>query len=426
MCRTSVALTETLGPPLNEFCASRLARIFSNPPAGGRSGGRRLQEVRADDSGNLVTDGGSDRRRAPRVIGGPRRCSRPASDVGLTYLVTGGAGFIGSHLVDRLVARGDRVVVLDDLSGGSAANLAGALGCGRSELVEGSVLDRGLLERCMSQADVCVHLAASLGVKRIVDRPLSTLLGNVRGADFVIETAHAYHVPLLFGSSSEVYGKQTGEDLREDADCTIGAPSRSRWSYAIAKQFGESLVNAYVQDAGADMSVVRFFNVVGARQNATYGMVLMRFVDQALAGEPLTVYGDGSQSRCFTSVHDVACALDGLLRASKPAGAVYNVGASTSIRVLDLARRVIARTASPSRISYVPYAQAYGPGYEELGQRIPDTSALRALIGWTAVRSLDEVIDEVVATRHDAASPAAVTMLGTAAVARPTPARGTA
>ncbi len=344
----------------------------------------------------------------------------------MKILVTGGAGFIGSHLADRLVARGDRVVALDDLSGGSTANLAGALRGGRAELVEGSVLDRGLLERCMSEADVCVHLAAALGVKRIVDRPLSTLLGNVRGADLVIETAHGYRVPLLFASSSEVYGKQAGEDLREDADCTIGAPSRSRWSYAIAKQFGESLVNAYVQDTGAEMSIVRFFNVVGARQNSSYGMVLTRFVDQALAGEPLTVYGDGSQSRCFTSVHDVTRALDGLLRASGPAGAVYNVGASTSVRVDDLARRVIARTASPSRISYMPYAQAYGPGYEELGRRIPDTSALRALTGWTPARSLDEVIDEVVAARRRIASPAAVATLEPPAVTGLTPARATA
>jgi len=330
---------------------------------------------------------------------------RPAPGDGLTYLITGGAGFIGSHLADRLVQGGRRVVALDDLSGGSAANLASAIASGRAELVEGSVLDHDLVERCMGQADVCVHLAAALGVARIVDRPLSTLLSNVRGADIVMGAAHTYGLPLLFASSSEVYGKKSGNDLREDADCTIGAPSRSRWSYAIAKQFGESLVNAYVQDAGAEMTAVRFFNVVGARQNGVYGMVLTRFVDQALAGEPLTVHGDGRQSRCFTSVHDVVGAVEGLLAATRPPGAVYNVGASSSIGVEDLARRVIARTGSQSEIAFVPYVEAYGPGYEELGSRMPDTSMLRALTGWSALRSIDEMIDEVAASRGLAALP---------------------
>ncbi|HVS29318.1 MAG TPA: NAD-dependent epimerase/dehydratase family protein [Solirubrobacteraceae bacterium] len=366
-----------------------------------------------------------ERRHAPRGASG-RRSSKRATGSSLTYLVTGGAGFIGSHLADRLVARGQRVIALDDLKGGSPANLAGALASGRAELVEGSVLDRDLVERCMSEADFCVHLAAALGVTHIVDRPLSTLLSNVRGADIVMATAHGHGVPLLFASSSEVYGKQSAPDLREDADCTIGAPSRSRWSYAIAKQFGESLVNAYVQDAGAQMAAVRFFNIVGARQNGAYGMVLTRFVDQALAGEPLTVHGDGSQSRCFTSVHDAVSAVDGLLRATLRAGAIYNVGASSSIRVDDLARRVIARTASRSGITYVPYVEAYGPGYEELGRRNPDTSTLRAETGWTALRSLDEVIDEVVATRGRAAAPVPVVTLKARGTGRLTPARATA
>jgi UDP-glucose 4-epimerase len=345
-----------------------------------------------------------DRRKVRRVFGAPDTPARRSDGAGLTYLVTGGAGFIGSHLIDRLVARGQRVIALDDLSGGRPTNLEGALASGRVELVEGTVLDRDLVEQCMGRADVCVHLAAALGVTRIVDRPLSTLLSNMRGADIVLGTAHGYGIPLMFSSSSEVFGKQNGPALREDDDCTIGAPSRSRWSYAIAKQLGESLVNAYVQDAGARMCVVRFFNIVGARQNGAYGMVLTRFVDQALAGSALTVHGDGSQSRCFTSVHDAVSAVDALLTADWEPGSVYNVGVSTALRVDDLARRVIERTGSRSELTFVPYREAYGPGYEELGRRIPDTSRLRAATGWAPLRSIDEVIDEVVAFR--AATPA--------------------
>ena len=315
-----------------------------------------------------------------------------------TYLVTGGAGFIGSHLTDRLIANGDRVIVLDDLSGGSRGNLdRHAIASGRVRFVHGSVLDAELVDRCTQEADVCVHLAAALGVQRIVDNPLETLLANVRGADIVMEAAHRHRRRLLFASSSEVYGKRAGAALTEDADCTIGAPSRSRWSYAIAKQFGESLANAYTQDAKADIITVRFFNVVGSRQSRAYGMVLPRFVAQALAGVDLTIYGDGSQSRCFTSVHDAVSAVEGLLQSDGPRGATYNVGISDPIRVDELARRVIERVGSCSRTVFIPYAEAYGSGYEELGRRVPDTSALRARTGWEPLSTVDQMIDEVIA-----------------------------
>ena len=312
--------------------------------------------------------------------------------------MTGGAGFIGSHVADRLVAGGDRVIVLDDLSGGSRRNLdRSAVAAGRVRFVEGSVLDAELVDRCMGEADACVHLAAALGVKRIVDHPLETLLANVRGTDIVMEAAHRRRRRLVFASSSEVYGKRAGEGLTEDADCTVGAPNRSRWSYAIAKQFGESLANAYRQDANADIVTVRFFNVVGSRQSKAYGMVLPRFVAQALAGQQLTIYGDGSQSRCFTSVHDAVSAVEGLLHCEGPGGATYNVGVSEPVRVDELARRVIERVGSRSSIVHIPYAEAYGSGYEELGRRVPDTSALRARIGWEPLITVDEMIDEVVA-----------------------------
>jgi UDP-glucose 4-epimerase len=314
-----------------------------------------------------------------------------------TYLITGGAGFIGSHVADRLAERGDRVLALDDLSGGSVWNLAHAASQGdRVRLVEGSVLDAELVERCMREADVCLHLAAALGVKRIVDQPLETLLANVRGTDIVMAAANRLGRRLLFASSSEVYGKRTAEGLREDADCTIGAPARSRWSYAIGKQFGESLAHAYIQDAGADITAVRLFNVVGPRQSRAYGMVLPRFVAQALAGKPLTIYGDGRQSRCFTSIHDVVNAIEGLLGSNSAGGATYNIGASKPIRIDELARRVIDRAGSLSGIVRIPYSRAYGAGYEELGSRVPDTSALRACTGWEPLRGIEQMIDEVI------------------------------
>jgi len=356
--------------------------------------------------GDLYAEG-SPTNRVEKVAGmtdtvtGPRAESASSK----TYLITGGAGFIGSHLTDRLVANGDRVIVLDDLSGGSRRNLnRAAIERDMVRFVEGSVLDAELVDRCTAEADVCVHMAAALGVKRIVDRPLETLLANVRGTDIVMEAAHRRRRPLLFASSSEVYGKRAAAGLTEDADCTIGAPDRSRWSYAIAKQFGESLANAYKQDAGADIITVRFFNVVGPRQSAAYGMVLPRFVAQALAGEDLTIYGDGSQSRCFTSVHDAVGAVAGLLRAEGAGGATYNVGVSDPIRVDELARVVIERVGSRSSIVYIPYAEAYGSGYEELGRRVPDTSALRARTGWKPVRTVDQTIDEVIACQTQADS----------------------
>jgi len=321
-----------------------------------------------------------------------------------TYLITGGAGFIGSHVADRLVERGDRVLALDDLSGGSVGNLAHAASQGdRVRLVEGSVLDAELVERCMREADVCLHLAAALGVKRIVDHPLETLLANVRGTDIVMAAANRLGRRLLFASSSEVYGKRTAEGLSEDADCTIGAPARSRWSYAIGKLFGESLAHAYIQDAGADIITVRLFNVVGPRQSGAYGMVLPRFVAQAIAGKPLTIYGDGTQSRCFTSIHDVVNAVEGLLGSNSAGGATYNVGASKSIRIDELARMVIDRAGSSSCIVRIPYPQAYGAGYEELGSRVPDTSALRGSTGREPLRGIEQMIDEVIESQRAAA-----------------------
>jgi nucleoside-diphosphate-sugar epimerase len=323
--------------------------------------------------------------------------------VGATFLVTGGAGFVGSHLTDLLVAEGHRVVVLDDLSSGNQENLDESLASGRVELVEGTVLDSSLVDDCMQAADVCIHLAARLGVEQIVERPLSCLRENVLGADVVMEAAARRRCRLLFSSSSEVYGKINQRGLREDSDRVIGAPTKSRWSYAIAKEFGESLAHAYAQECGAEMIVVRLFNTVGPRQASECGMVLARFVCQALAGDPLTVYGDGAQTRSFTDVHDVVRALRRLVARDAAVGGSFNVGSSSSVRVLDLAHLVIERTGSDSGIVFVPYAQAHSPGFEELGNRSPDTSALHSLTGWRPERGLEQTIDAVVAHELDRA-----------------------
>ncbi len=337
--------------------------------------------------------------------------------------MTGGAGFIGSHLTDSLVADHHRVIVLDDLSTGSRQNLSGSLATGRVELVEGSVLDPDTVEECVARADVCVHLAAALGVGRIVSQPLDSLRENVIGADVVMAAAARHGRKLLFSSSSEVYGKLNKRGLSEADDRVIGSPAKSRWSYAIAKEFGEALARAYVQEHGTEMVVVRLFNTVGPRQAGAYGMVLPRFVRQALAGEALTVYGDGKQTRCFTDVHDVVRALRYLLAADGAAGGVYNIGSLRSVRVLDLANLVIERTGSDSGIVLVPYEQAHPAGFEELGNRSPDTAALRKLTGWTTRRSLEETVDSVIA--HELAQ-APVRILDPTSATHPTAIRARA
>jgi UDP-glucose 4-epimerase len=319
------------------------------------------------------------------------------------FFVTGGAGFVGSHLTDALVADGHRVIVLDDLSSGSRANLSNSLPSGRVTLVQGSVLDDALVDRCMRVSDVCVHLAARLGVEQVVKNPLRCLRENVLGADVVMESAARHGRRLIFSSSSEVYGKLDQRDLRESSDRLIGSPEKSRWSYAIAKEFGEALAHSYAQEIGAKMVVVRLFNTVGPRQMGTYGMVLARFVRQALDSDPLTVYGDGTQTRCFTDVRDVARALRQLAECDDAVSGTYNIGTSSSVRVVDLAHLVLERTGSASPIVFVPYAEAHAPGFEELGNRSPDTSALRKLTGWIPQRRLEETIDAVIAHELDRA-----------------------
>jgi UDP-glucose 4-epimerase len=335
----------------------------------------------------------------------------------MRYLITGGAGFIGSHLVDALTTRGEDVLVLDDLSTGRLDNLDGfeqeptAVGrrptrrfasshgnrTGSLEVVEGSVTDEALVDDCMSSVDVCFHLASAVGVQLVVSQPLQSLLRNVRGCDIVISAAARHRRRLLFTSTSEVYGKVSDENLSEDSDRILGSPFQVRWSYATSKSFGESLAHAYQRELDAEMIVARLFNTTGPRQTGAYGMVLPRFVRQALAGEDLTVYGTGTQARCFSHVLDVVHALVLLCESNGAIGNAYNVGTSQPVSIIELAGKVIERTGSESKIRLVPYDEAYGDGFEELGRRVPDTTALRELTGWRPSRAIDEMIDDVVA-----------------------------
>lgn len=314
----------------------------------------------------------------------------------MRHLITGGAGFIGSHLADALVERGDEVIIVDDLSTGSRRNIEPLLAAGRAELYTHSADDAGLVDELMARSDRCFHLASSVGVKLIVDEPLDSVLHTVRATETVMAAAAQFGTRLVFTSSSEIYGKTAGQALHEDSDRVIGPPTLARWSYGTAKALGETLAYAYTRERGARMTVARLFNVVGPRQTSAYGMVLPRFVRQALAGEDLTVYGDGAQSRCFTHVADTVDALVRLGEADAAIGDVYNVGSSDEITIVELARRVIERAGSSSGVRFVPYDEAYGEGFEELGSRRSDCSKLHRLIGWRPTRTVEAAIDAVI------------------------------
>lgn len=314
----------------------------------------------------------------------------------MKYLITGGAGFIGSHLVDALMAKNEEVVILDDLSTGRIENIEHCLGSNQVRFVEGSTTDEGLVDGCMGEADVCLHLASAVGVKLIVSQPLDTLLRNVRGADTVLAAAARHERRLLFTSTSEIYGKSGEQVLSEDCDRLLGSPLKSRWSYGIAKAFGEALVSSYHRQRGSEMIVVRLFNTVGPRQAGAYGMVLPRFVQQALDGDDLTVYGNGTQSRCFMHVADAVQAILHLVESDLALGKAYNVGSDVEVAIVELARRVLEYVGSESKIELVPYEEAYDEGFEELGRRRPDASAIERLIGWKPTRSLDDAIEDVI------------------------------
>ncbi|HKT05460.1 MAG TPA: GDP-mannose 4,6-dehydratase [Rugosimonospora sp.] len=312
-------------------------------------------------------------------------------------LVTGGAGFIGSHLVDVLLARGTEVVVLDNLSTGRLANLAAVASHPRLHMVQGSVLDEPVVDEMVRRCETVVHLAAAVGVRLVVERPLASLTTNIRGAEIVIEAAHRYQRKIMVASSSEIYGKNASGPLAEDADRIMGSPAVVRWAYSTAKVVDELLANAYHRERALPSIVVRLFNVVGPRQSPAYGMVVPRLVRQALRGEPLTVYGDGTQTRCFGHVLDVVRALTSLLDTDEAIGETVNVGTTDEVTILELAQRIRAQVGSDSPVRLIPFEKAYGPGFEDMVRRVPDITKLRRLTGWRPAHSLDDVLRDTIA-----------------------------
>jgi UDP-glucose 4-epimerase len=315
----------------------------------------------------------------------------------LTFLITGGAGFIGSHLADALLAAGRRVLVIDDLSTGQYANIAHHAGEPRFHFARASILDAVVLDRLASQADVIVHLAAAVGVQLIVEKPVHTIETNVMGTEAVLKAALRYGSRVLVASTSEVYGKGSRIPFSEEDDVLLGPSSKSRWSYAASKMVDEFLALAYQDEYGLDVVPVRLFNTVGPRQTGRYGMVIPRFVGQALAGQPITVYGDGSQSRCFCAVSDVVAALVGLSTHPRAPGRVYNVGSEEETTIMALAERVKTLVGSDSPVVTVAYAAAYAPGFEDMQRRVPDTTRVRQLLGWQPQLSLEETLQSVIA-----------------------------
>lgn len=315
-------------------------------------------------------------------------------------LITGGAGFIGSHLAEALVARGDEVILLDDLSTGRYDNVAALFARGQVEWVLGSVLNAELVDDVVRRADRVFHLAAAVGVDLIVERPLESLATNVRGSEHVLEKAHKYGTPVLVTSSSEIYGKNCSSRLCEDDDRVLGSPLKTRWSYSEAKAIEEVLAHTYWRQMGLPTVIARLFNTVGPRQSGRYGMVVPRFVDQALRGAPLTVHGDGAQRRCFCHVDDVVGALVALMEHPDAVGGVFNVGSQEEVTIDELARRVVALTGSDSKVRYVPYDEAYEAGFEDMPRRVPDTSRLEALMGFAPTTDLDGIIRSVVADQQ--------------------------
>ena len=315
----------------------------------------------------------------------------------MRYLITGGAGFIGSHLADRLLERGDDVLALDDLSTGSVGNVAHLRDHPRFELREGSILDPASVERAVEGSDVVVHLAAAVGVRLIIERPLESLITNIRGTEHVLESAAAVDAKILIASTSEIYGKNASGPLHEDADRILGSPFKSRWSYSTAKAVDEILARAYWRDRAVRSIVVRLFNCVGPRQTGEFGMVLPRFVRMALAGEDITVYGTGDQRRSFAHVLDTVDALVALLDHPGAIGDVFNVGALNEVTINELALRVTAETGSRSQVVHIPYDDAYEEGFEDMERRIPDLTKITTLTGWEPRRSLDEIVADVIA-----------------------------
>ena len=313
----------------------------------------------------------------------------------MRYLITGGAGFIGSHLTETLISRNDSVVILDNLSTGSIKNTF--LFHGKVDLEVGSILDRNIVNKLVEKSDFVVHLAAALGVVNIVNKPLDSLKTNLQGTEIILESAYNYSKPVLIASTSEIYGKNDKIPLNEEDDRVIGHPLKSRWSYSEAKAVDESLAYFYYLENQLPVRIVRFFNTVGPRQVGDYGMVVPRFVSAALSNEPIQVYGTGDQIRCFCHVKDVVRALLLVIDSDKAIGEVFNIGNNQQISIMDLAKKVVEITGSKSEIRKIPYSEAYPLGFEDMLMRVPDISKIKNALGWTPQIGLDQIIKDIAA-----------------------------
>jgi UDP-glucose 4-epimerase len=313
----------------------------------------------------------------------------------MKYLITGGAGFIGSHLAEKLIARGDQVVIFDNLSTGSANNLTGIKD--KIKFEEGNILDKAIIDKLVSESDYVVHLAAALGVFNIVNKPLESLKTNLQGSEIVLEACDKYRKPVLVASTSEIYGKNDKVPLNEEDDRIIGHPLKSRWSYSEAKAVDESLAYFYYLENKLPIRIVRFFNTVGPRQVGHYGMVVPRFVSAALKNERLSVYGSGDQIRCFCHVSDAVRGLLLVIDSDKAVGEVFNVGNNQQISIMELAKTVIEITGSKSNIEKIAYEKAYPAGFEDMQRRVPDISKIKQVLGWSPEINLDQIIKDIAA-----------------------------
>jgi len=313
----------------------------------------------------------------------------------MDVVITGGAGFIGSHLCEAMLANGHSVVAIDDLSTGSLKNVAHLRPNRDFNLVVESVTNEGVLDHVVRGADAVFHLAAAVGVKLIVDRPVRTIETNILGTEVALKVAARYGTRIFIASSSEVYGKSDSTPFAEDADMVLGPTTHSRWCYACSKAIDEFLALAYHRQKGLPVVIGRFFNTVGPRQTGQYGMVIPRFVEQALAGEPITVYGDGEQMRCFCHVADVIAAVSALMSEPQAEGGIFNIGGNEGITINKLAGKVKASTGSGSEVVHVPYEKAYEAGFEDMRVRVPDISRVTKLVGFKVTRNIDEIIRDV-------------------------------
>ena len=313
----------------------------------------------------------------------------------MKYLITGGSGFIGSHLTERLLDQGHSVTIIDNLSTGSDDNLLKIKKV--LKFHHGNILDKPLMEELIAESDYVVHLAAALGVLNIINKPLESLKTNIQGTEVVLEASEKFSKPVLIASTSEIYGKNDKVPLNEEDDRIIGHPLKSRWSYSEAKAVDESLAYFYYLEKKLPVRIVRFFNTVGPRQVGHYGMVLPRFVNAALKNEPLSVYGSGDQIRCFCHVDDAVRALLLVMDSEKAIGQVFNVGNNQQITIMELAKKVIELTGSSSTIEKIAYEKAYPEGFEDMQRRVPDISKIKQVLGWTPEINLDQIIKDIAA-----------------------------